>query len=170
LPRSLLSFPTRRSSDLVDDAGLDVDLGNVADEFGESVRDLHSAQWNSGKHDRFQVGVLLDNFVGDPPQRAPDRFRVHDRGTRGPSRTGNMFFVVHLHPWRPRRIALKEPKINQEAAFSVRASFIRRSRQWERCFTIQSRSAFSKPMSLPAFSLSIHLCFKISSRSARNSL
>src|SRR2546423_15663275 len=64
---------------------------------------------------------------------------------------------------------LKEQKI-QEATFSVRASFILRSRQLERCFTIQSSRAFSKPMSLPAFSLSIHLCFRISARSARNSL
>ena len=52
----------------------------------------------------------------------------------------------------------------------MRASFRRRSRQLERCFTIQSSRALSKPMSFPAFSLSIHLCFRISSRSARNSL
>src|SRR5262249_23795107 len=59
---------------------------------------------------------------------------------------------------------------NQEADFSVRASFRRRSRQLERCFKIQSNRALSKPISFPAFSLSIHLCFKISARSARNSL
>ncbi len=51
----------------------------------------------------------------------------------------------------------------------MRASFLRRSRQLERCFTTHSSRALSKPMSLPAFSLSIHLCFKISARSARNS-
>jgi len=44
------------------------------------------------------------------------------------------------------------------------------SRQAERCFIIQSSSACSKPMSCPAFSLSTHLCRKISSRSAKNSL
>src|ERR1700741_1805746 len=46
----------------------------------------------------------------------------------------------------------------------------RRSRQAERCLTIQSSKALSKPMSYPAFSLSIHLCLRISSRSAKNSL
>ena len=44
------------------------------------------------------------------------------------------------------------------------------SRQVERCFIIQSSSACSKPISCPAFSLSTHLCRKICSRSAKNSL
>ena len=43
-------------------------------------------------------------------------------------------------------------------------------RHLERCLMSQSTSARSNPMSLPAFSDSIHLCFKISSRSAWNSL
>src|ERR1700733_14296115 len=42
-------------------------------------------------------------------------------------------------------------------------------RHFERWFMIQSVRALSKPMSNPAFSDSIHLCFKISSRSAWNS-
>jgi len=88
----------------VDRASLDVDLGNVANEFRESPRDLDATQRNPREHDRFQVGVLLNDFMRDPPQRASDRLRVHDRDAR------IMFFLVHLHPWRPRRIALKEPK------------------------------------------------------------
>jgi hypothetical protein len=44
------------------------------------------------------------------------------------------------------------------------------SRQVDRYFTTQSIKAHSKPMSYPAFSLSIHLCRRISLRSARNSL
>src|SRR5438105_2568754 len=74
----------------------------------------------------------------------------------------------HHAPLRSHWIALKEQ--NQETLVSARFPFILFSRQFERCFTIQSSSAFSKPISVPAFSLSIHLCFKISSRSARNSL
>ena len=42
--------------------------------------------------------------------------------------------------------------------------------QAERYLTIQSIKARSKPMSTPAFSLSIHLCRKISALSAKNSL
>ncbi len=44
------------------------------------------------------------------------------------------------------------------------------SYQAERYLTIQSIKARSKPMSTPAFSLSIHLCRKISALSAKNSL
>src|SRR6202040_558218 len=75
-------------------------------------------------------------------------------------------------PSRPRRIALKEETENNQAVACTgpRPSFKRFCRQFERCLTIQSSSAFSNPISDPAFSLSIHLCFKISSRSARNSL
>lgn len=43
-------------------------------------------------------------------------------------------------------------------------------RHFSRWFIIQSRRALSYPMSCPAFSDSSHLCFIISSRSARNSL
>src|SRR5207248_7545453 len=75
-------------------------------------------------------------------------------------------------PSRPRRIALKEETENNQAVACTgpRTTFKRFCRQFDRCLTIQSSSAFSKPISAPAFSLSIHLCFKISSRSARNSL
>ena len=45
----------------------------------------------------------------------------------------------------------------------------RARRHVDRCFTIQSSSARSNPISNPAFSLSIHLCLRISSRSAKNS-
>ena len=45
----------------------------------------------------------------------------------------------------------------------------RAARQLSRCFRIQSSSARSKPMSYPSRSDSSHLCFRISSRSARNS-
>ena len=45
----------------------------------------------------------------------------------------------------------------------------RLSRHFGRCLIIQSVRAHSKPMSRPAFSDSIHLCFRISSLSCRNS-
>ena len=81
-----------------------------ANEFAESPRNLNTAQWNPGEHDRFQIGVLLNDFMRDPPQRAPDCFGVHYRD--GASRTGSIFVVVfHLHPLRPRGIALKAYKI-----------------------------------------------------------
>ena len=44
------------------------------------------------------------------------------------------------------------------------------SYQVERYLTIQSINARSKPISYPAFSLSIHLCRRISALSAKNSL
>src|SRR5436190_2937705 len=98
----------------VDRALFDVDLSDLANEFGETARDLYSAQRNSREHDRFELGVLLDDLMRDPTQRALDRFPVHDRGlsrSRCSSFTGFMFLVVHLHPSRPRRIALKAHKI-----------------------------------------------------------
>src|SRR5207245_2648207 len=149
----------------VNHSGFEVDLFDLVNKTGDAPRNLHATGGNSCEHDLFQLRVALDYFVRNPPKRPTNCLRVHDwDGGRW-----ILFFLFHAFPWRPRWIALKEQK-NQEADFSVRASFIRRSRQLERCFSIQSSKVFSKPMSLPAFSLSIHLCFKISVRSARNSL
>ena len=42
----------------------------VADELGESSRNLDAARRNSGENDRVQIGIALDDFVRDPPQSA----------------------------------------------------------------------------------------------------
>jgi hypothetical protein len=62
----------------IDRPNLDVDLVYLANEFGDAPRDLATAQWNSSEDDRSQIGIALNNFVGDPPQGAANGFRVHD--------------------------------------------------------------------------------------------
>src|SRR5437588_557916 len=107
---------------------------------------------------------------------AEGRNRVHRRAD-GASITrtdlsGEVFvFFSLMSSFATSQDRLKGGKCNQAIACTgLRPSFKRFCRQFERCLTIQSSNAFSKPISAPAFSLSIHLCFKISSRSARNSL
>src|SRR5438034_1168967 len=72
--------------------------------------------------------------------------------------------AVIVFPSRPRGAALKE-RFKANYWFAI----CRALRHLERCLTIQSVKARSKPMSCPAFSDSIHLCLRISSRSAVNS-
>jgi hypothetical protein len=62
---------------------------------------------DSSEGNRFQIWIALDDFVRDPPQRAANSFRVHDRD--GGSRR-SLFCVLHCIPWRPHGIALKEQK------------------------------------------------------------
>src|SRR5207247_5580941 len=145
-------------------ASLNVDVLDVMNKRGDSLRDFHTAQRNSSEDNLFELWISLSDFVRNSSKRVTNFLRVHYQD----SGWWILFWLVHAFPWRPRGIVLKEK--NQEADVSVRASFLRRSRQLERCFTTHSSRALSKPMSLPAFSLSIHLCFKFSPRSARNSL
>lgn len=70
-----------------------------------------------------------------------------------------------INPSRPHGAALKEP-VFQSGQWLVPW---RARRQLARCLMIQSVKARSNPMSCPAFSDSIHLCLRISSRSAWNS-
>ena len=85
--------------------------------------------------------------IANPLRRDAEAFRV--------SR------IVFIFPLPPRRAALKERVTVQFIAEAWRDF-----RQLARCLMIQSVSARSKPMSCPAFSDSIHLCRRISSRSA----
>src|ERR1041385_1775558 len=77
--------------------------------------------------------------------------------------------LVHF-PFRPRGVELKETGLGDYLKTGPLFWLMRCLRQAARCFTIQSRRARSKPISCWAFSLSNHLCRRISSRSARNSL
>src|SRR5215472_8020856 len=87
----------------VDDASFDVDLVNLANEHRDVTRELHAARWNSSEHDPFRMRISLDDFVRNPPQRAANGLRVHDRdGGRW-----ILFSWFHTIPWRPHRIALK---------------------------------------------------------------
>src|SRR6266540_1930303 len=125
--------------------------------------------------DRHGVGrlVALGNFVGDPREYAVDGLGVeedgpvrHKKNRAGPwpVRFRSNCFDPSI-PWRPRRTALKEPAA-QLCAWPLRESSCRCLRHRARWLMIQSVKARSKPMSWPAFSDSIHLCFMISSRSA----
>jgi hypothetical protein len=80
----------------IDRPGFDVDLGNFGNEFRKPARDFHPAQWNSGEHNRLQVGILFNDFVSNSSQSSTNCFAVHDRN--GVSRTGCIFVFVHLHP------------------------------------------------------------------------
>src|SRR5205823_11769535 len=67
----------------IDRSGFDVDLSDFANEIGKPPRDLYPTQRDSREHDRFQIGVLLDDFVGDAAQRTSNRFSVQDLSWTG---------------------------------------------------------------------------------------
>ena len=76
-----------------------------------------------------------------------------------PDKKINLGMGAHSRRARKRRVARKPYGL----------VVCRALRHLDRCLTIQSVNARSKPISCPAFSDSIHLCLRISSRSAWNS-
>jgi hypothetical protein len=88
----------------IDDASLNIDLFDLINERRDSSRDLHATRRNSREHNFLKLRVSFDNFVRNPPKRATHCFRVHDRDGGGRI----LSCLLHVFPWRPRGIALKE--------------------------------------------------------------
>src|SRR6266581_5476322 len=85
-------------------ASLNVDVLDVMNKRGDSLRDFHTAQRNSSEDNLFELWISLSDFVRNPSKHATNFLRVHyqDSGWR------ILFWLVHAFPWRPRGIALKE--------------------------------------------------------------
>src|SRR5204863_3109598 len=88
----------------INHAGLNIDVFDLANKSGDSLRDLHATRRNSREHNFLKLRVALDNFVRNPSKRATNCFRVHDWDGGG----WILFCLLHAFPWRPRGIGLKE--------------------------------------------------------------
>jgi len=85
-------------------ASLNVDVLDVMNKRGDSLRDFHTAQRNSSEDNLFELWISLSDFVRNPSKHATNFLRVHYQD----SGWWILFWLVHAFPWRPRRIALKE--------------------------------------------------------------
>jgi hypothetical protein len=98
----------------VDDASLNVNVRDLANEGGDAPRDLYTARRNSREDNVLKFatanpscggpGISLSDLVRDPSKRATNCIRVHD----GDGGWWILFCLVHAFPWRPHRITLKE--------------------------------------------------------------
>jgi len=75
----------------------------------EALRNRDAARRDSGKDNRAEIRIALDNFVRDAAQRAVDGRAIHHRRS---ARRGRWRVRIRFHriPSRPRRIALKEKR------------------------------------------------------------
>src|SRR6266702_3933818 len=85
-------------------ASLNVDVLDVMNKRGDSLRDFHTAQRNSSEDNLFELWISLSAFVRNPSKRVTNFLRVHYQY----SGWWILFWLVHAFPWRPRGIALKE--------------------------------------------------------------
>jgi hypothetical protein len=129
-----------------------LDLPDMA---GDPLGNGPAAGGNTGQHEIRKLVILLDDLVGDPSDRPADRLLVHDEhpllGVHFRLLDDFGFFHVSLGDSR----VLLKGTVKVQLAIDLEAALARRHSA--RCFSIQSSKAFSKPMSRPAFWLSIHL-------------
>jgi len=85
-------------------ASLNVDVLDVMNKRGDSLRDFHTAQRNSSEDNLFELWISLSDFVRNPSKRVTNFLRVHYQD----SGWWILFWLVHAFPWRSRGIALKE--------------------------------------------------------------
>ena len=124
--------------------------------FGEKAKDVKDS---SLKVPPGMEGVVIDVKIFS---RIEDQVVEKDRGERiGERKKGGR--EAALFCVRQGRV-IDPPLSDHGRAVAWRSFF-----HFSRCLAHQSTRAVSKPMSRPASSLWIHLCLRISSRSARNS-
>jgi len=76
-------------------ASLNVDVPDVMNKRGDSLRDFHTAQRNSSEDNLFELWISLSDFVRNPSKRATNLLRVHYKD----SGWWILFWLVHAFPW-----------------------------------------------------------------------
>ena len=136
-----------------------------ADFVGQSLGHGHAVRADSDKCKRAGVGIVLDDLVGHARQRSLQRRRVHDRSRAHDAKKAVCLAGANGIIERLRDCFIVAPcwplganlKVHRLVGLFYERDPLRAFRQFERCLTIQSSSARSKPISYPCFSLSNHL-------------